>query len=100
MRGAPCPSATGKGADSTAMRGGTRARARSRAAAPATDRDQAGHVSGHGAQLSAALLVPSPDTDDTDVEPSFLSRISSTGGSRAALWYRAGGRPRAPGAGD
>jgi hypothetical protein len=86
LRGAPFGSATGKGADSTASRGGSFAGARSCPAASRTDCDQVGHASGHGAQGSVSLQVPSPRNDKTDVDESFLSRIRSTGGSKAVLW--------------
>ncbi len=95
----PSASATGKGADSTASLGGRRARSRSRPAAWLTDRDHAGHGRDHPAHRRVSLRVPSPQSEETDVDPSLFSLISSTGGSSAVLWYRLGGRPRAPAVG-
>src|SRR6202034_2224195 len=50
-------------------------------------------------QRSDSLQVPSPRSEETDVDRSFRSWISRIGGSKAVLWYRVGGLPRPPPAG-
>ena len=61
-----------------------------------TDCDQARHSAGQGAQCSSSLCGPSPRSEETEVDRSFFSWISRTGGSKAVLWYRVGGLPRPP----